>query len=488
MDLDNLSKEQKLQLIEVLEEQDRRQRENQFSFAFPDHGPFARSNYPKQMEFFAAGAHFKERAFVAGNRTGKSYAGVFEMTCHLTGLYPEWWEGKRFTRPIVAWAAGKTNETVRDIIQEKFIGPIKTQYGEGMIPKHLFSSKPTTRPGIPDAVQDIFVRHVSGGTSKLTLKSYQQGRESFEGAAIDIIWMDEEPPMNVYTECLTRTATTKGIMLCTFTPLSGVTDVVMSFLPGGKFPEGGKVSDSKFVTNLTWSEEPPHLTEEERELLKGAYAPHELQARISGLPSVGSGKIYPIAEEDISVKPFKIPRHWPCFFGMDTGWHKTAVVFCALDPNSGTVYIYDEYYRGYAEPPVHVAAIKARGEWLYGAMDSAGTDQSTGQRIMHQYIQMGLNVVPADKSVDAGIMVVYNRMSSGKLKVFTTCSNWFNEFRLYRRDEHGRIVKKDDHLQDATRYALVTGIKAAQPMPDLDDGEFSSTLGPQVHMSDITGY
>ncbi len=487
MDIDNLNKEQKLQLIEVLEEQDRRKRENQFSYAFPDDGPFSRANYPKQLEFFSAGSIYKERAFIAGNRTGKSYSGAFEMTCHLTGLYPDWWTGKRFTRPVQAWAAGKTNQTVRDIIQEKFIGPVKSQYGEGMIPKSLFTKAPTTRPGIPEAVQDIYVRHISGGTSKLTLKSYEQGRDAFEGAAIDVIWLDEEPPMNIYTECLTRTATTKGIIFCTFTPLAGVTDVVMSFLPGGKFPDDGKVSAGKFVTNLTWVEDPPHLSEEEKTLLKEAYSPHELQSRTTGLPSIGSGRIYPVAEDDIVVRPFKIPRDWPCFYGMDTGWHKTAAVFCALDKNTDCVYIFDEYYRGYAEPPIHVAGIKARGEWLYGAIDSAGTDSSTGQRIMHQYIQMGLRAIPADKSVDAGILVVYNRMSSGKLKVFTNCHNWLSEFRLYRRDEHGRVVKKDDHLMDATRYALMTGIRAAQTKPDPEEDMFipPRTFG---NRSDITGY
>lgn len=487
MDLSKLSKQQKLQLIEAVEEQARRKRENQFSYAFPDEGPFARANYPKQMEFFAAGAEYKERAFIAGNRTGKSFAGAFELTCHLTGLYPEWWKGKRFSRPVQAWAGGKTNETVRDVIQEKFLGPIKSQYGEGMIPKYLFTKAPTTRPGLPDAAQDIYVRHVSGGVSKLTLKSYQQGRDAYEGAAIDVIWFDEEPPSDIYSEALTRTATTRGILLCTFTPLAGLSDVVLSFLPAGLFPLNGTVGDNKFVTNATWSDTIPHLCDEEKEIMKSAYSAHELEARTHGLPSIGSGRIYPIAEADIVVAPFKIPKEWPRAYGMDTGWVKTAVVWGAIDPNTDCLYLYDEYYQGQAVPAVHTTSIKSRGDWMYGAIDAAGTNVSDGTRIMHQYVQQGLKVFPADKGVDAGILCVYRRMSEGKLKIFSNLQNWLTEFRVYRRDDKNHVIKYRDHLMDATRYLAMTGVKAATVKPTDDDEEFY-TPAASTGQSDITGY
>ena len=103
---------------------------------------------------------------IAANRVGKSYAGGYEMTIHLTGLYPDWWEGIRFTRPIDAWAAGVTNETTKDVIQKIMLGDYADP-GSGLIPKHLISGKTVNRPGVPEAVQTVRVKHVSGGVSKL---------------------------------------------------------------------------------------------------------------------------------------------------------------------------------------------------------------------------------------------------------------------------------------------------------------------------------
>jgi len=173
---------------------------------------------------------------LAANRVGKTEGvGGYELTLHLTGLYPEWWDGYRFDRPIRAWAAGDTSQTVRDIIQRKLLGA-PGQYGTGLIPgDNLY--KATSRAGLSDAVQDVYIHHKNGDLSYLTLKSYDQRRESFQGTEQDVIWLDEEPPLDVYTECLMRTMTTGGLMINTFTPLSGLSDVVLSYLPGGKLPE-----------------------------------------------------------------------------------------------------------------------------------------------------------------------------------------------------------------------------------------------------------
>jgi len=196
---------------------------------FPDEGPFRRELYPKQMEFFEAGATETERCFMAANRVGKTEAGAYELTCHLTGLYPHWWPGRRFTHPITAWAAGDTHLTVRDILQEKLLGS-PGHPDTGMIPGHLIHR--ITRKARPaETVDTIYVRHVSGGLSRVALKSYQEGRKSFEGAAVDMVWFDEEVPEDIYMEGLTRLMTTNGILILTFTPLQGMTPVVQRFLP-----------------------------------------------------------------------------------------------------------------------------------------------------------------------------------------------------------------------------------------------------------------
>jgi len=212
-----------------------------FSY-YPETGPLRRELYPRHMEFFKAGADYRERCFMAANRIGKTEgAGGYETTLHLTGRYPEWWTGKRFTRPVQFWAAGKTNETTRDIVQRKLFGKIsyasgrKGFAGSGLVPLEDIGGV-TWKQGVSDLADTIQIKHQSGGWSQLGLKSYQQGRGSFEGTEQDGIWLDEEPPMDIYGECLIRTATTKGIIYTTFTPLEGMSEMAMSFLPDGKVP------------------------------------------------------------------------------------------------------------------------------------------------------------------------------------------------------------------------------------------------------------
>lgn len=233
---DSLNSSQKRELLALLEEKERRASRRKLLTMFPASGEFARHLYPKHLEFFNAGAKYRERAFIAGNRVGKTESGAFECALHLTGQYPDWWTGRRYEKPIRLWAAGKTNETTRDIIQEKLLGVVafnagrKGFSGTGMIPGDSIGGA-TWKAGVSDLADTIKVKHLSGGWSMLGLKSYQQGRGSFEGTAQHVIWLDEEPPLDVYGECLIRTATTRGLVMLTFTPLEGLSDTVMSFLP-----------------------------------------------------------------------------------------------------------------------------------------------------------------------------------------------------------------------------------------------------------------
>lgn len=192
-------------------------------------------NYPKHLELMKAGAQHRERLMIAANRVGKTQCASYELALHLTGdyaTYAPWWEGRKFTEPVRAWACGDTGKTARDILQVSLLGPPEA-HGTGMIPGHLIERTPA-KTGLPDAIESIYVKHVSGGVSVVQLKSYDQRREAFQGTAQDVIWLDEEPPEDIYTECLLRTMTTDGLVLLTFTPLMGLTPLVLSFLPGGR--------------------------------------------------------------------------------------------------------------------------------------------------------------------------------------------------------------------------------------------------------------
>ena len=187
--------------------------------------------YTKQRAFHAAGAQYRERLLIAANQVGKTIAGGAEMAMHLTGLYPDWWEGRRFDRAIKAWAASVTNDATRDNVQAKLIGPPETErlWGTGFIPvDRLISTKPGM--GTPNLLDNAVVRHVSGGISTVGFKAYSQGRTKWQGPKKDWLWFDEEPPLDIYTEGLTRlNAVVDAIAWMTFTPLKGMSDVVMRF-------------------------------------------------------------------------------------------------------------------------------------------------------------------------------------------------------------------------------------------------------------------
>ncbi|AXU20393.1 hypothetical protein C7W88_17085 [Novosphingobium sp. THN1] len=217
---------------------------NKFASYFPEEGLLSRHGYPKHMEFFRVGKQYRERCFMAGNRVGKTITGAYETTAHLTGLYPDWWEGRRFSKPIRAWAAGDTNETTRDIIQAELLGAViygddgvRTFDGSGMIPRDCIGAA-KWKMGVQDLADFVFIKHKTGGWSHLAFKAYEQGRKKFQGTAKELIWLDEECPLDIYNECLIRTATTRGILMLTFTPLSGLSDTVMQFLGDDFKPKG----------------------------------------------------------------------------------------------------------------------------------------------------------------------------------------------------------------------------------------------------------
>lgn len=483
-------KETKIELAKLLEEKAKRVHYNRIETLFPDEGPYRRELYPKHVEFMNAGKQYRQRAIIAGNRTGKTLMGAYEMTCHLTGIYPKWWRGRVFEDPVSAWVASIRNSDTKDIIQGELMGSPMDE-GSGMIPKHLIV-KSVRKPGLADAIETVYVRHITGGISKCTFKAYEQGRDGFQGTKQQVIWLDEEPrDHGIFTECLTRTMDDKnpGIIYCTFTPLYGLSETVLSFMPNGNVPVGGVSPETpyRYITQVSW-EEVPHLNEEQKKEILASYSPFEREARSRGIPSLGSGALYPYFEEDISVDPFEIPIYWPRAFGLDVGWNRTAGVWGAMDPDSKRIYLYSEHYEGQAVPAVHASAIKARGDWITGAIDprSDTRSQVDGTRLVDLYLAEGLNLFPADNSVEAGIYKVGQLLESGQLKVFKTLKNWFSEFRIYRRDEKGKIIKKNDHLMDATRYLIMSGMEYAEAVPDPDAKLYE---GVSASGSDaVTGY
>lgn len=484
-----MDRQEKVNLLNLLTERDRRKSRTKIDRMYPDEGPLRRELYVPHCQFFEAGARYRERAIISANRIGKTMGvGGYELTMHLTGKYPDWWVGRRFTRPIRAWAAGDTSQTVRDIIQGKLLGP-PGNYGTGLIPGDLIVNTKNKAGSVPDTVESVAVKHVSGGTSYLGLKSYDQRRKSFQGTEQDVIWLDEECDLGIYAECLLRTMTTDGLIMCTFTPLLGLSETVLSFMPAGRIPEDFKGTD-KFVVNATW-DDAPHLTDSQKQELLLSIPPYQRDARSKGIPQLGSGAIYPIPEDEITIQPFEIPPTWPKVYALDIGWNRTAALWGAWDQQSDVVYLYSEYYRSQAEPVIHAEAIKARGEWIPGVIDPAagGRSQKDGTRLIDDYIDFKLKLNYAVNAVESGILAVWQRLSTGRLKVFTGLQNFLTEYRIYRRDEKGNIVKENDHLQDCCRYILSSGLAIATTAPPEAWEIWDANYQHQTDTRDlVTGY
>lgn len=450
--------------------------------------PYGIENLPKHKAFFDAGKTYSERYLSGSNRSSKTVSACLESTYHLTGLYPEWWDGRVFDHPTAGWAASDTASSTKNIIQREFMGD-PGQYGTGMIPADLIVNT-TAKAGVSGAVETIQVRHVSGGISNVTLLSYEQGIKAYYGTKKDWVWLDELAPVEIYNEAYLRTMTTNGIIYMTATPLDGLTPLVLNFylkadflplgmeLPGivklareeelAEFEESKrkgtwngdevfKRDTSKAVIVVGW-DDAPWLTEDAKKRMLDSTPEHLKIPRSTGLPSLGSGSIYPIPLEEVVVPDFPIPDHYKKVAGLDVGWNYTACVWLAQDPDTGVCYVYSEHKRGKAEPIVHAAAMKLRGDWINVAADPAslGRGQADGKQIFSMYKKLGVRVHRADNAVEAGIYKVWEMLSTGQLKIFKSCSELQREYMTYRRDEKGRIIKEMDHLCDGLRYGCAS--------------------------------
>ena len=464
----SLSRAEKLSVLAILEEQKYRREGSKLR----DYRA-----YEKQQEFHANGKSFRERLLMAGNQLGKTWSAGFETAMHLTGRYPDWWQGRVFAKPVAGWAAGVTSEVTRDSVQRVLAGRINA-IGTGAIPRDAIKDKSMKR-GVADAIDTLVVKwggggDIQAGESLLGYKSYDQGREKFQAETLDFVWLDEEPDADIYTESLTRTNATGGIVYMTFTPLKGMSDVVKRFLLD-KMPGTN-------VTTMT-IEDAEHYTPQQRQEIINSYPAHERDARTKGIPTLGSGRIFPIEESLITVDPFEIPKHWVQIAGIDFGWdHPSAAARLAWDRDLDVIYVTAAHRQKQQTPVLFAATVKPWGDWLPWAWPHDGLqhDKGSGQALRDQYQAQGLAMLeekathppePGEKEgsggngVEAGVMDLLDRMQTGRFKVFSHLGDWFEEFRMYHRKD-GKIVKLDDDLMSATRYAnMMKRFAITKPLP-----------------------
>ena len=447
-------------LVSIVRELQRRATEGGVYHRFFD-TPTTREDYPKHWEFFDATATHSAVLFTAGNQVGKSISSASALVYFMTGVYPPGWKGRVFDGPVNCWVVGRSSELVRQTIQPLLLGQVG-QPGTGLIPKDkLDIDTLVDAKRASTSVSTFRVKHANGGFSTCSFKSGEQGREAFQAATLDVVWCDEEIPFDVFNECLVRLMVRNGLMMYSFTPLKGVTDVIQTFSVNGEFVEG-EVGAGRYVVRCSMHDV-PHITQEAIEKLIASTPPFLRDARIHGIPQLGAGAIYPVPESEFVIDPQPIPNHWKRLYGMDVG-SKTAAVWLAIDPDTGTIWTYADYYKEREEPSIHTTGIKAKGDWIPGAIDPAsrGRSQIDGQQLMQMYADLGLNLTPAVNAVEAGLYTVWELLSTGRLKVFRNCTHLLQEIRTYQRDEKGRVIKKNDHCCDSWRYAVMTRDIAVQ--------------------------
>lgn len=418
--------------------------------------------YPKQEEFFDAGCFARERLLMAGNQLGKTFCGGAEAAFHATGDYPDYWLGRRFDHPVRGWVIGLTSLVTRDICQKHLCGEpgVESSFGSGMIPRERFVDKPSLARGITDAYDTIQVQHrtsgVVDGVSIIRFKSVEQGRQKLQGESIDFAWIDEEPPIAEYSEILTRTTATGGMVYVTFTPLQGMSEVVKRYL--------SDKSPTRHVTTMR-IEDAVHIPADKRKAIIDAYPEHEREARANGTPMLGSGLIFPFSDEMLREPSLaEVPGHWAKIWGIDFGiGHSFGAVLLAWDKDTDVAHVLHTIKIKGQAALYHALAMKRVAENVPVAWPQDGHqhDKGSGLQLASQYKTHGLRMLPehaqfpdGKNSVEPGIMEMYERMASGRLKIAGHLSDWFEERRLYHRKD-GIIVKSWDDLLDPTRYALM---------------------------------
>ena len=423
--------------------------------------------YPAQLAFFRD--RRKQRLIHAGNQLGKTKTCAAEVAWHLTGDHPSWWQGHRFAKPIRAWACAESLVLARDGIQRHLCGGRGDDFGTGTIPLEAFSRAPVMVPGGTGAIDTIYVNHKGpdgtiNGQSSLTFKSFDMRRERLQSETLDLIWIDERPEETLFNELYARTFASNGIILVSYTPIGpgAASGVTYRFLSESN-PDRG-------VHRIT-SEEARHIPAERRAELEENIPDHEKDARLEGLPALGSGPVFPLQLISECIKPFipeTLPQWGKWCVGIDPGYgHPFAAVLICWVPDLNDIYVTDAFRMERASAVIHTERINRMCRGLripvaYPA-DILQHEKGSGETLALQYKNCGLKMMAhhaknqdGSNYVEPALSEIRELMVLGKLHIAQHLNELQEEMRLYHRDEHFRLVKEREDLVCAMRYAIMS--------------------------------
>ena len=423
--------------------------------------------YPTQLTFFAAGSSgVHQRLIYGGNQVGKTLSCAAEFAWHITGAYPEWWVGKRFNKPIRCWVVGESVILVRDTLQRQLCGG--QEFGTGTIPLESFGKKPIMVPGGTSAIDTAFVRHQTDGNedgiSSLTFKTFEQRRERLQSESVDLIWIDEKPSEEVYSELLARTTATDGHLIVSYTPVGegGAAGLTYKFL--------SEPSSDRSVHRIT-SGEARHISDARREEIASSYSESERETRLEGTPQLGAGPVFPLELMPVIVKSFNaddLPSYARWSVGIDFGFdHPFAAVVIAWAHDTGQLWVIDSFRMERSSALYHVQRIHSMTKGLRLPVawphDGATHDKGSGLTLALQYKNFSANMMTGHavnhgtrtNNIEPALEEMRELMFTGKLAIAGHNTELLDEMRNYHRDDDFKVVKQRDDLVSALRYAIM---------------------------------
>lgn len=399
----------------------------------------------------------KNRWVFGGNRSGKTECGAVETIWIARGCHP-YRENKPNT---IGWVVSLSTQVQRDVAQQKILNYLDKSWIEDIV--MLSGRKDSPETGVIDT---IIIRNVFGGLSKIGFKSCDQGREKFQGTSLDYVWFDEEPPYDIYKECLMRVIDREGIVYGTMTPLKGLTWVYNDiYLNANNNPE-------VWHEHMEWNDN-PYLSKNEIKLLTDTLSKEELEARRYGLFTSASGLVYPEFDENVNViEPFNVPMDWYDNISIDPGLNNPLSCHWYAVDYDGNVYVIAEHYMAGKDIEYHANAINSISDrlgWhrnngkLSALIDSAANQRtlSSPKSVSELFYDYGILVNSnVNKDLFSGIQRVksYLKNANGvsRLFIFKTCTNMIREIKGYFWGNADSPIKKDDHSMDELRYYIMS--------------------------------
>lgn len=487
LDLDNMDANEIEKLHYLVSKKEEFKRFNKLAYWTP---------YPFQREWIQASAKYRQRYLSAANRIGKTYGAAMELAIHITGEYPDWWDGRRIEATGDYWAIGVSQESVNTVLMKELLGVSDCRYlndlGTGAIPHDAIDKWNMQKDGAR-CIQ-VRIKHKSGAYNVLHFFSSTQDETTLMGAAVQYILMDEQfsNEEKIYGQCLTRTATTRGMISVTCTPEQGRTPLWEKFATAES--EG---SDYLYFQVATWADA-PHITEQDIAELKAGIPEWQYKMRSEGIPVIGNGAIYPFSEEEIKgsvsketimANPAEWLLLWSCDFGKSDadGADPSTLVLLAHNVREDVTYT---LYEWNSKQDAKQDRLSYMPEYMAGIIKSSAfpdapllcphdannaIEGKANTTRISEFLRCGVNVhkrvfeIPRRYTSGAIDKPKHNRdlvftiqlmnkfFRDGSLKIDPKCmKQTMKEFQLYVWLPNGKPVDKNNHHLDALRLGAIS--------------------------------